>query len=540
MIGPKNFIKFENVYKTFPDGNTPVKNISFTINKGEFVTLLGPSGCGKSTTLKMLAGFENPTSGRILFNDLDIKSLPINQRPTAMVFQDYALFPTMNVYQNIAYGLKVMRKELNDVSAVNLEYKERLIDKANIKANKKIKKLNAKSIKLLKIKFHIKQNLTTHAFYKKLSTIKDAKAFKKYIETIQEKMYAKYGDKVKTWPNNNKFFIFKTRLFHKYPKLTNLNITGMNEYQIELINMYMLFLYRKDAKKQIKLIDKKLAGIDVDRSYWYNYPQVKAEEYVKHFTTRKLTKQEIDEKVKNVIKIVGLEGSENKYPEDLSGGMQQRVALARAIVVEPEILLLDEPLSALDAKVRQQMQLELKALHQKLKLTFILVTHDQEEALFLSNKVIVMANGRIQQIDSSKKVYETPANLWVAKFIGSSNLFVCEYDGNNRVIFNDTYFDMKQTNLTTNLTEGTMLYYMIRPEDVRIVPAKTGIIDAKVVQCSYKGIQFDIELTWNKNIIKVHSDKSAEVNQIVGLTWDAEKAYYIPFVGEEKEDNESR
>jgi spermidine/putrescine transport system ATP-binding protein len=138
---------------------------------------------------------------------------------------------------------------------------------------------------------------------------------------------------------------------------------------------------------------------------------VKAEEYVKHFTTRKLTKQEIDEKVKNVIKIVGLEGSENKYPEDLSGGMQQRVALARAIVVEPEILLLDEPLSALDAKVRQQMQLELKALHQKLKLTFILVTHDQEEALFLSNKVIVMANGRIQQIDSSKKVYETPANL---------------------------------------------------------------------------------------------------------------------------------
>ena len=187
MIGPKNFIKFENVYKTFPDGNTPVKNISFTINKGEFVTLLGPSGCGKSTTLKMLAGFENPTSGRILFNDLDIKSLPINQRPTAMVFQDYALFPTMNVYQNIAYGLKVMRKELNDVSAVNLEYKERLIDKANIKANKKIKKLNAKSIKLLKIKFHINQDLTTHAFYKKLSTIKDAKAFKSTLKLYKKK-----------------------------------------------------------------------------------------------------------------------------------------------------------------------------------------------------------------------------------------------------------------------------------------------------------------------------------------------------------------
>ena len=540
MIGPKNFIKFENVVKTFPDGNTPVKNISFTINKGEFVTLLGPSGCGKSTTLKMLAGFESPTSGRILFNDVDIKSLPINQRPTAMVFQDYALFPNMNVYQNIAYGLKVMRKELNDVSAVDLKYKEKLIDKANIVANKKIKKLNSKSINLLKTKFHINQDLTTHPFYKKLNTIKNVKDLKRYIEATEEKMYLKYGDKVKTWPNNNRFAIFRTRFFNKCKKLTNLNTNGMNEYQIEMINVYMLFLFRKDAEKKIKLIDKKLASIDIDRSYWYNYPQVKAEEYVKHFTTRKLTKQEIDEKVKNVIKIVGLEGSENKYPEDLSGGMQQRVALARAIVVEPEILLLDEPLSALDAKVRQQMQLELKAIHQKLKLTFILVTHDQEEALFLSNKIIVMANGKIQQIDSSKKIYETPANLWVAKFIGNSNLFVCEYVGNNRVKFNDTYFNMKQTNFTTNLTEGTMLYYMIRPEDVQIVPAKTGIIDAKVLQCSYKGIQYIIELMWNKNIIRVNSNKSAEVNQIVGLTWEAEKAYCIPFVGVEGENNESR
>ena len=115
MISPKKFIKFENVYKTYPDGNTPVNNVSFSINKGEFVTLLGPSGCGKTTTLKLLAGFENPTSGRILFNDVDIKSLPINQRPTAMVFQDYALFPNMNVYQNIAYGLKITHKPLNNI-----------------------------------------------------------------------------------------------------------------------------------------------------------------------------------------------------------------------------------------------------------------------------------------------------------------------------------------------------------------------------------------------------------------------------------------
>ena len=167
----------------------------------------------------------------------------------------------------------------------------------------------------------------------------------------------------------------------------------MNEFQIEIINVYMLFQYYKKMTKAIDIIDNRLARLDKKRSYYLNIPQLQSEEFEKKYTTRKLTKKEINEKVNSVIKIVGLEGAEAKFPSDLSGGMQQRVALARAIVIEPEILLLDEPLSALDAKVRQQMRLELKSLHQKLKLTFILVTHDQEEALFLSNKIIVMANG---------------------------------------------------------------------------------------------------------------------------------------------------
>jgi len=269
----------------------------------------------------------------------------------------------------------------------------------------------------------------------------------------------------------------------------------MNEFQIEIINVYMLFYYRMKINKIIAFNEKAISKYDAKRSYYLNYPQLISDAFEKKYTTRRLTKQEIDEKVKNVIKVVGLEGAENKYPSDLSGGMQQRVALARAIVIEPEILLLDEPLSALDAKVRQQMQIELKSLHQKLKLTFILVTHDQQEALFLSNKIIVMSDGKVQQIDTPKKIYEAPSNMWVAKFIGDSNIFVCEYLGDNKIKFNKITFDVTQSGFNSKLAEGTLLNYMVRPEDIRIIPEKTGYFDAKVIQCIYKGVKFDILLS---------------------------------------------
>lgn len=534
MISPKNFIKFENVYKTFPDGNTPVDNVSFTINKGEFVTLLGPSGCGKTTTLKLLAGFETLTSGRILFNDVDIKSLPINQRPTAMVFQDYALFPNMNVYQNISYGLKVIRKPLNDISKEKLAKKEEVHDKACIIANKNIKKSEAAITKFARIKFQLKYNLQNHPFFKLIQNIKNEKDLKKYIETTQEKMYRKYGVQTKTWVHSNKSSVFINCILRRIPKFPKLNISNMNEFQIEIINVYMLFHYRKKMNLVITNIDRSISKWDEKRSYYLNYPELAAEEFEKRYTTRKLSKAEIDEKVKNVIKIVGLEGAEEKYPSDLSGGMQQRVALARAIVIEPEILLLDEPLSALDAKVRQQMRVELKSLHQKLKLTFILVTHDQEEALFLSNKIIVMANGKVQQIDTSKKIYEAPANMWVANFIGNSNIFVCEYIGDNKIKLNKKIIEVFQHGFNTKRTEGTLLNYMVRPEDLRIVPEKTGYLDAKVVQCIYKGVQFDITLSWNNIHITAYSDTSIEVGKTVGISWDPKKGYCIQYIGDEK------
>ena len=255
-------IELIDVCKEF-DGATVIENMNFYVRKGEFVTFLGPSGCGKTTTLRMIAGFELPTKGKILLNGKDISNLPPNQRPVNTVFQKYALFPHLNVYENVAFGLKLKR-----------------------------------------------------------------------IPTI-----------VKDKKGNEK-------------------------------------------TKMVKMPEKEIA-----------------------------------EKVKKALEIVDLAGFEKRSISTLSGGQQQRIAIARAIVNEPEILLLDEPLGALDLKMRKEMQLELKAMHKRLGITFIYVTHDQEEALTMSDTIVVMADGCLQQIGTPEQIYNEPKNTFVADFIGESNIF---------------------------------------------------------------------------------------------------------------------
>lgn len=259
----EKIIEIIDLTRQFDDGVVAVDNISFYVRKGEFVTFLGPSGCGKTTTLRMIAGFDKPTSGQILLNGKDISNLPPNKRPINTVFQRYALFPHLNVYDNIAFGLKLKKVEVT------------------------------------------------------------------------------YQDK------NGKEF---TRI-------------------------------------------------------------------------EKLAKKEIASKVEKALKMVDLEGFEKRSVSTLSGGQQQRVAIARAIVNEPEILLLDEPLGALDLKMRKDMQLELKEMHKKLGITFIYVTHDQEEALTMSDTIVVMKDGVIQQIGTPTDIYNEPKNSFVADFIGESNIF---------------------------------------------------------------------------------------------------------------------
>lgn len=350
-----NIIELRNVYKEY-DGKQVVKNASLTIKRGEFVTLLGPSGCGKTTTLRMIAGFEMPTSGKIIFNGKDITDTPPHLRPVNTVFQKYALFPHLNVFNNIAFGLKL-----------------------------------------------------------------------------------------KVIPNG-----------------TNVNKKG------ETVQLF-----------------------------------------------RKYTKAEIKEKVDNALKMVDLEDYGHRNVSSLSGGQQQRVAIARALVNEPEVLLLDEPLGALDLKMRKDMQLELMDMHKRLGITFIYVTHDQEEALTMSNKIVVMRMGEIQQIASPEKVYDEPANAFVADFIGESTILSGTMIEDYKVEFCDTVFECVDKGFKHN----EPIDVIIRPEDVKIkkVDDKRTILTAEVLSSVFKGDHYQITLMANGNEIVAHDTDTYDVGETVGI-----------------------
>ena len=295
-------IELRGVSKVFEDnGFKAVDNFNLEVKRGEFVTFLGPSGCGKTTTLRMIAGFDLPTEGDILLNGQSIVGLPPYRRPINTVFQRYALFPHMNVFDNIAFGLR----------------------------------------------------------------------------------------------------------------------------------------------------------------------------------QKKTAKDVIVRKVKHVLELVDLEGFEERGIGTLSGGQQQRIAIARALVNEPEILLLDEPLGALDLKMRKEKQLELKSMHDKLGITFIYVTHDQEEALTMSDKIVVMSEGRTQQIGTPEDIYNEPVNAFVADFIGESNIFNGMMTGHLRARFCGGEFSC-----VDDYEEGTHITAVVRPEDVEITkPGEgtiTGVVDSVI------------------------------------------------------------
>ena len=339
-----SIIELRNVTKTFSDGFTAVKGLDLAIKKGEFVTFLGPSGCGKTTTLRMIAGFDLPTEGEILLNGKDISHLPPNMRPVNTVFQRYALFPHMNVYENIAFGLK----------------------------------------------------------------------------------------------------------------------------------------------------------------------------------QKKLPKNAIDKKVENVLDLVDLEGFEKRRISTLSGGQQQRIAIARALVNEPQILLLDEPLGALDLKMRKEMQLELKEMHRQLGITFIYVTHDQEEALTMSDKIVVMNEGRILQIGAPEDIYNEPASAFVADFIGESNIFNGIMTGKLKARFCGGDFEC-----VDDYAVGTHITAILRPEDVILTPPGEGIISGTVSSVIFKGIHYEIVVESGRNEMVIQSTKNAVVGEKVGMTIDPDNIHII-------------
>lgn len=386
------------------DGKTVVDHINLKIKRGEFVTLLGPSGCGKTTTLRMIAGFERPEEGSITLEGKDIADLPPYKRPVNTVFQKYALFPHLNVYKNIAFGLKLKKVEITKKNIFGKEV-TKLVNMAYMPVEQKVVKKDGSEITKI-VPFCRSYQMMT------VSTKKGVKKLKK-------------------------------------------------------VNMYKKF---------------------------------------------------IDDKVKHALKIVGLSGYEDRDVNSLSGGQQQRVAIARAIVNEPQILLLDEPLGALDLKMRQEMQLELKSMHKKLGITFIYVTHDQEEALTMSNTVVVMKDGKILQEGTPIEIYNEPTSAYVADFIGESNILDGVMPKDKKVVFAGTEFEC----VDTGFEPGEEVDVVIRPEDWVIKREGNGILNGEITGCMFRGVHYEMTCMAGGYELILHNTVEYKPGRKIGLYVDPE------------------
>lgn len=333
----KKLINFVDISKSYGN-NLVLDELNLYIRENEFITLLGPSGCGKTTTLRILGGFETPDKGQVIFDGVDITSLPPNKRNLNTVFQKYALFPHMSIAENIAFGLKINKK----------------------------------------------------------------------------------------------------------------------------------------------------------------------------------SKEYINDKIKYALKLVNLDGFENRSIDSLSGGQQQRIAIARAIVNEPKVLLLDEPLGALDLKLRQDMQYELIRLKNELGITFVYVTHDQEEALTMSDTIVVMNQGYIQQIGTPEDIYNEPENAFVADFIGDSNIFNAIMVRDKLVNIVGAEFPCVDTGFGTNKPVDAV----IRPEDIDLVKPEESTLKGVVTHLIFKGVHYEMEVLANNYEWLVHSTDMFPVGTEVGIHVD--------------------
>lgn len=353
----KPIIKLENVKKVYDD-ETVLHDINFELEKGKFYTLLGPSGCGKTTILRLIAGFADATEGTIQINGETVNEVPANRRKVNTVFQDYALFPHMNVFDNIAFGL----------------------------------------------------------------------------------------------------------------------------------------------------------------------------------TIKKMPKDLIRQKVEEALKMVQLEGYENREISEMSGGQQQRVAIARAIVNEPDVLLLDEPLSALDLKLRTDMQYELRELQQRLGITFIFVTHDQEEALAMSDWIFVMNKGEIVQSGTPVDIYDEPVNRFVADFIGESNIVSGTMVEDYKVRFVGKEFECSDA----GITPGEKIEIVIRPEDLELTSVEKGKLVVNIDTQLFRGVHYEI-IGYDKdgNEWMIHSTKRAEIGTDVGLHFGPQDIHVMR-LGESEEEFDAR
>ena len=422
-------IELKDITKEF-NGQVVLRGIDLTIEQNEFVTLLGPSGCGKTTTLRIIGGFVDPSAGEVLFDGESILDTPAHKRPTNTVFQRYALFPHLNVFENVAFGLRVKNDSLSTLEQI-----------------KQVQK----------------------AYQLKIKQTKDQDEIKELKREQKEK------------------------------------IAYLRDPNIELKEKI------KDLKKSLKTTQ--------DREKILN----EIKNLQSQFITKKKIEAEIEEKVNKYLKLVGLEGYEEREVHKLSGGQQQRVAIARALINEPKVLLLDEPLAALDLKLRQEMQYELKEIQRSAGITFIFVTHDQEEALTMSDKIVVMNQGEIYQIGTPEDIYNEPANTFVAKFIGESNIIdgvmkddlLVSFDGKDYICVDKGFSRNEPVDI------------VIRPEDIDIVEEKEGLLVGVVDSIAFKGVHYEIDVKTKERIFTIHTTDYHELKSKVGIKFGPEDLHVM-------------
>lgn len=501
----KKLIELKNISKSF-DGEEVVKDFNLYVNKNEFVTLVGPSGCGKTTLLRMIGGFEFPDSGDIILNGERVNDIPPYHRPINTVFQRYALFPHLNVFDNIAYGLRNFNRVFEDVkSNVRKSYekeKKALSSKMQNKNTSNEEKAEIKN-RLKEIKLEIKEKIIEEKdklYQTNLAEIE--KRYDKKEKELNEKIENLENDTLRINKAKEELEILEEKIYDETSKMKKTEkAKALQKYQKEL-----------DALRKVAYLE------DVDELY--NELKIvhkyRADEE-KSAKSLMMSKHHIKEAVIDALKLVKLSGFENRKIANMSGGQQQRVAIARAIVNKPKILLLDEPLAALDLKLRQNMQYELKEMQRELGITFIYVTHDQEEALTMSDIVVVMDNGLVQQIGTPQDIYNEPKNRFVASFIGESNIFRAVYKAPKQVEFMGAVFDCTDE----FFTDGEICDVVIRPEDFDIVPLEEAKLKGIVDSIIFKGVVYEICAIIQGKEIVIHKYEKFEVGDEIGLAVDA-------------------